>query len=279
MDVLQQLKPMNWGKIVVLKHKKVFFPHFSPCFSYFCSMTTTTIILLFLFSIGAAFIQRVSGFGFGIFIMTVLPYLMPSYGESTTLSGLLASVTSLFIVIKMWRYIHWRRLLPVLATFWIVSFFAVQCISLVGDGTLKRVLGVVLILVSAYLYFFSKKVKVKATLPVQITAGTLSGLMGGFFGMQGPPVVPYFLASEPTKEGYIAIAQCYFLLGNLGMTLYRANSGFLTPAVGQAWCYGLVAVLIGTYTGNIVFQRISAETLRRIVYLYMAVCGVIAILS
>lgn len=248
---------------------------FAPTFHV---MTTTSILILFLFSLGAAFVQRVSGFGFGIFIMTVLPYLMPSYGESTALSGLLASVTSLIIVVRMWRHIHWKRLLPVLATFWIVSYFAVQCISLVGDGALKRVLGAVLILVSIYLYFFSKKVQVKATLPVQITAGTLSGVMGGFFGMQGPPVVPYFLASEPTKEGYVAIAQSYFLLGNLGMTFYRAGSGFLTPAVGQAWCYGVVAVLIGTYLGTLVFNRISALTLRKIVYLYMAVSGVIALL-
>ena len=48
----------------------------------------------------AAFVQRVSGFGFGIFIMTVLPYLMPSYGEATALSGMLALVTSAIIVYK-----------------------------------------------------------------------------------------------------------------------------------------------------------------------------------
>ena len=49
---------------------------------------------IFLLSILASFIQRTTGFGFGIFIMTVLPLLMPSYGEATTLSGLLAMTTS-----------------------------------------------------------------------------------------------------------------------------------------------------------------------------------------
>lgn len=49
-----------------------------------------TIIELFFLSIGASFVQRSTGFGFGIFIMTMLPALMPSYGEATTLSGLLA---------------------------------------------------------------------------------------------------------------------------------------------------------------------------------------------
>ena len=42
------------------------------------------MITLVFFTIGAAFVQRTTGFGFGIFIMTVLPWLMPSYGEATT---------------------------------------------------------------------------------------------------------------------------------------------------------------------------------------------------
>ena len=40
------------------------------------------MITLIFFTIGAAFVQRTTGFG--IFIMTVLPWLMPSYGEATT---------------------------------------------------------------------------------------------------------------------------------------------------------------------------------------------------
>ena len=61
------------------------------------------MITLILFTIGAAFVQRTTGFGFGIFIMTALPFLMPSYGEATTLSGLLASVTSMIITVKYRR--------------------------------------------------------------------------------------------------------------------------------------------------------------------------------
>ena len=58
-------------------------------------------LLIALFALGASFVQRVSGFGFGIFIMTLLPHVMPSSGDATALSGLLASVTSLIIVARM----------------------------------------------------------------------------------------------------------------------------------------------------------------------------------
>lgn len=50
------------------------------------------VVELFLLSIGASFVQRTTGFGFGIFIMTMLPSIMPSFGEATTLSGILAMI-------------------------------------------------------------------------------------------------------------------------------------------------------------------------------------------
>src|SRR5574344_2595098 len=100
-----------------------------------------TAFYIFLLAILGSFILRTVGFGFGIFIMTVLPFLLPSYGEATTLSGLLAMVTSCVIVVRHWRHIMWRRLLPILVTFLIVSFVAVCFVSTAGDALLKRLLG------------------------------------------------------------------------------------------------------------------------------------------
>lgn len=235
------------------------------------------IFIIFFASLGAAFVQRVSGFGFGIFIMTMLPYLVPTYGEATTLSGSLALVTSLIIVAKMWRHIAWRKLLPILITFLVVSWFAVQFVAHSGDGLLKRILGVVLLLASIYFFFLSDKIRIKPTLPMQVCMGTLSGFMGGLFGMQGPPAVLYFLASTQKKEEYMALAQTYFLVGNVMMTFYRAHNGFLTPLVMEYWCYGLCAVLLGTWLGARVFRLIPIGLLRKIVYAYMGLSGVVAL--
>ena len=232
---------------------------------------------LIIFTIGAAFVQRTTGFGFGIFIMTVLPYLMPSYGEATTLSGLLASVTSLIITVKYRRVIAWRKLLPILAAFLLTSFLAVQMLTWMRGDTLKYVLGITLILSAVYFSFFADKMKVKPTLGMQATLGTLSGIMGGLFGMQGPPAVLYFLAVSESKERYTALAQCYFLLGNCMMTIYRAQSGFFTQEVITSWCYAVPAVLVGTYLGGVVFNRLSLPTLRKLVYLYIGISGIVAI--
>lgn len=235
-------------------------------------------ILLFIAALGAAFIQRVSGFGFGIFIMTLLPYLLPSYGEATTLSGMMAAVTSAIIVYKMYKFLHWRKLIPILITFLLVSWVAIQYVSIAGDGILRRILGIVLILTSFWFFFFHDQIHIHPTMSMQISMGTISGAMGGLFGMQGPPAVLYFLSTAERKEEYMAMAQTYFLVGNIVMTIYRASNGFLTTAVCIGWCYGIIAVLIGTWLGSLAFRRIPIHILRKVIYAYMGMSGIIALL-
>jgi hypothetical protein len=114
---------------------------------------------------------------------------------------------------------------------------------------------------------------------VQVGAGTLSGLMGGFFGMQGPPAVLYFIQSEPTKEHYMAMAQTYFLIGNVMMTGVRAYNGFFTETVAVDYLYGLGGVIIGTMLGAYVFKHIPNRIFRYIVYAYICISGVIILMT
>lgn len=228
-------------------------------------------------SLCAAFIQRVSGFGFGIFIMTVLPFVMPTYGEATTLSGMLASVTSIVIVARMWRQICWRHLLPILITFLIVSYVAVAFVSRTDDVLLRRILGVILIAAAVWFAFLKERFRLPPTLTVQVSMGSLSGLMGGFFAMQGPPAVLYFVSTNSTKEAYIAMAQTYFLVGNLAMTLFRWQQGFVTTTVITSWAICLLPVIVGTWIGSLVFRHISLPALRNIIYIYMALSGLLAL--
>lgn len=237
------------------------------------------IPLLVVFAFAAAFLQRVSGFGFGILIMTVLPYIMNSYGEATALSGLLAMVTSGIVFVKTFRQIPWRKLLPILITFVIVSWFAVLIVAHQPGEVIHKILGVVLILASIWFFFFSDRVKLRPSMGVQISMGTLSGFMGGLFGMQGPPAVVYFLSASKDKNEYAALSQAYFLIGNVIMTGFRWQHGFVTASVGKAWLVAIVAVLIGGWVGSKVYERLSSESVRKVAYAYMAISGVITLLS
>lgn len=232
-------------------------------------------LYIFLLSIGASFVQRTTGFGFGIFIMTMLPFFLPSYGEATALSGLLAMTTSLPIVWRLRRFICWQRLWMILLTFVVVSAVAIFWLTSIEDQLLHIILGCVLVLTSIYFAVFSQRIKLPATRSVQIGAGGLSGLMGGFFGMQGPPAVLYFISSEPSKEHYMAMAQTYFLIGNAMMTLVRLYNGFVTPAVLDGYLCGIGGVAIGTMLGAYVFSRIPKRLFRYIVYAYIGISGLV----
>lgn len=247
-------------------------------FEYICIMTATTMILLMAFAFGASFVQRVTGFGFGIFIMTILPYLMPSYGEATALSGMLALISAVVTSAQMYRHMDWKKIWLILLVFLAVSFVCIGMVSHIDSHLFRKILGGFLILVSIYFFFFSGKIHMKPSIPVQTSMGALSGITGGFFAMQGPPAVIYFLSCTESKEQYMALISVYFVLSNTMMTLFRAGNGFVTATVGKAWLLALPAVILGILVGTKVYNRLNTTLLRKIVYAYMAVAGVIAIL-
>ena len=209
----------------------------------------------------------------------MLIHIMPSYGEAVTLSGMLALTTSLTIAIRLSRKVTWRRLLPMLITFIIVSSICIFFLRRIEDVLLRQILGVVLILTSIYFAFVSKHITIKPTPKAQVGTGILSGLMGGFFGMQGPPAVLYYISSEPDKEHYMAMTQVYFVLGNAMMTVVRAHNGFLTSTVITSFFYGLIGVIIGTLLGAYVFNRIPSRLFRYVVYTYIGISGIIILLT
>ena len=180
---------------------------------------------------------------------------------------------------RLRNYVTWQRLWPILLTFIIVSTIAIFALTRIEDHILRRILGVALVLISIYFMLFSQKIKLPTTKRVQVGAGTLSGLMGGFFGMQGPPAVLYFIQSEPTKEHYMAMAQTYFLIGNVMMTGVRAYNGFFTTTVAVDYLYGLGGVIIGTIFGAYVFKHIPNRIFRYIVYAYICISGVIILMT
>ena len=242
-------------------------------------MDILDFILVFLMASGASLTQRVCGFGFGIFIMMLLPFIMPSFAEATALSGLLAIFTALVPAVRMVRQVPWRKLIPILLTFIVVSFFAVILVKHIDSRILKKVLGGVLIVISLYFFFLNGKFSLRPSIPIQLTMGGISGIMGGLFAMQGPPAVIYFVGCTDSKEEYMAITQWYFLIGNTMMTIYRAGNGFVTSFVLESFGVGIAGVLIGLLAGAGIFRRINAAHLRHLIYALMFVSGLVALFS
>ena len=244
-------------------------------------MSCTSLIYLILLAAGASFVQRTIGFGFGIFIMTVLPFLMPSYGEAVTLSGLLSLTSATVVMVKYLKYVTWKRMLPIAAAFVIFSTIAIFMLDRIEGQAMRVILGIMLVLISLYFSFFEDKLQkiIRPTKGWQFGAGTASGIMGGLFGMHGPPVVLYLISSEPDKDHYMGMIQTYAVITNIAMLIVRAFAGYVTPAVGGAYLYGLAGLAMGVIAGNWAYRRIPGKLFTYIVYAYIGVCGLVIFLT
>lgn len=239
------------------------------------------IIYIILLAAGASFIQRTIGFGFGIFIMTALPFLMPSYGEAVTLSGLLSLTSATVVMVKYMKFVTWKRLLPIVASFIIFSTIAICLLDKIEGQAMRRILGITLILISLYFSFFKARLQklIRPTKGWQYGTGAASGIMGGLFAMHGPPVVLYLIVSEPDKDHYMGMIQTYAVVTNITMLAVRAFNGYVTPAVGSSYIYSLIGLAIGVIAGNWAFKHIPNRLFTYIVYAYIGVSGLIILLT
>ena len=238
-------------------------------------------IEIFLLAIGASFIQRTIGFGFGIFIMTALPFLMPSYGEAVTLSGLLSLTSATVVMIKYVKYVNWKRLLPIVAAFVVLSTIAIFLLHRLEGRPMRMILGIMLVTISLYFSFFKEKLQkiIRPTTGWQLGAGTVSGVMGGLFAMHGPPVVLYLSVSEPSKNHYMGMIQTYAVITNITMVIVRAYRGYVTPVVCSTYLYALGGLAIGILAGNLAFKHIPNRLFTYLVYAYIGISGLIIFLS
>ena len=239
------------------------------------------LLYIILLAAGASFVQRTVGFGFGIFIMTALPFLMPSYAEAVTLSGLLSLTSASVVMIKYVRYVTWKRLLPMIAAFVIFSTMAIFMLDKIEGQSMRRILGITLIAISLYFGFFKEKLQriIHPTPAWQLGTGSVSGIMGGLFGMHGPPVVLYLIVSEPDKDHYMGMIQTYAVITNITMLAVRAYNGYVTATVGTTYLYALAGLLLGILAGNWAFKHIPNRIFSYIVYAYIGISGLIILLT
>lgn len=238
-------------------------------------MVTLFVLIL---TIIASFIQRVTGFGFGIFVMMFFPFFLPSYGESIMLSGLLAGTTAFLITISNMHYVRWQMMGIIVLFNVIASFLAIEYMSSLSNETLKRCLGVVLILIALYfLWGKNKSNKLFLSRWAQGIIGTISGIMGGMFAMPGPPVALYCISSIDNKREYVVTLQAFSVIFNIFYTLFRTKVGFYSESTLLWWGAGLIGLMIGTSLGSRCSERISNQRLKQIVYIMMILSGIVAI--
>lgn len=240
--------------------------------------STLTFILVATVTFVASYIQGATGFGFGIFSMIFLPQLL-LYTEANVLSSMLSALSSLFVAILMFRRIHWKNIcFPIIGCLF-STYASVLFIKGQSPQILSLLLGAVLFLLSIYFFFFSHKIKIKPTWYAGLIAGLLSGILGGMFAIGGPPVVIYFMQSEEEFDRYFATISAYFVLSGVISISTKALAGFITVSVWIALAISALTMLLGSFVGKKTKDHINPDIVKKIVYGFMALSGLIHIIT
>lgn len=235
-------------------------------------------MLCFLVMGSAAMVQNLSGFGFGIVAMSLLPYWMPGYSLSASLTTAMMCVTAAAAAMKSYRMIQWKLLLPPLFSYPLVNYTAISLSLASPDAYLRRALGVFLISLSLYFLFLKRKAKLRASLGAGLMAGALGAVMNGLFSMGGPPIVLYLLSASSDEEHYLASAQAYFCVTNLFSLIIRLRAAGESGGI-HYYLISLAAVLLFGLLGRKIRKKLSGEGIRKGVYYLMIISGLVMCLK
>ncbi len=233
------------------------------------------IFFLVVIGVGAGFVQRVSGFGLGIFAMMFLPHFMPSHTAAATISTIFSCVTSTYNAVCYRKNVEFKTALPMIAAALVSIPVAVYFSALVSGEIFRILLGVVLIALSLYFIFFNMHIKIKPTRFNGVIAGTLGGTLNGLFSTGGPPVVLYLSSATTDNTTYFATIQFYFCLTNLYAIATRAVNGIVNTEILIFAAIGMIGCMIGDFIGKFVFNKLNSNKLRYIIYIGMILSGIV----
>ncbi|MBQ5760968.1 MAG: sulfite exporter TauE/SafE family protein [Clostridia bacterium] len=119
----------------------------------------------------SSLLQSVTGFGFAIVMMAIMPLFL-SMEHALAISTILSAILNAVILLRCWRDINLKQLwLPVCFCL-CGSTFGTFLMATSPSPIYKRLLGVFLIFLAIWLYFFSDRVRIKPSLT---SAGIAAG--------------------------------------------------------------------------------------------------------
>ena len=235
-------------------------------------------LFLVLIGMGAGFIQRVSGFGLGIFAMMLLPHFLPTHTAAAAISCLFSCVTSTYNALRYRKNIAFKTVLPMTLAALVTIPVAVHFSASISGRFFEMLLGTALICLSLWFLFFNKSVTLRPKTASGLLAGAISGILNGLFSTGGPPAVLYLSCATDSNIAYFATIQFYFCFTNLYATVMRVFSGNITGTVMLYFLVGVVGCMTGDFIGGKVFGKLDAGMLKNIIYIGMIISGVLMFL-
>ncbi len=222
----------------------------------------------------ATVIRSALGFGEALVAVPLLALLLPV--EVAAPVAVLVSITvALAGVVLDWTELRLHdagRL--VLATLPGIPL-GLWLLKAVAEPVVKALLGSLIILFSLYALAGSGRHRLRNDRTAWLF-GFLAGILGGAYGMNGPPLAVFGALRGWTPGHFRATLQGYFLPASIvGMGGYWM-AGLWTPAVNRFYLFSLPAVAAGILLGRVIAKRLNPKNFT--VAVYVALMGIGAIL-
>ena len=226
--------------------------------------TTTVWVLVVVFV--ATLIRSTFGFGEALIAVPLLALILP-VGVAAPLAVLLSITVAGVVVVQDWRKIHVRS-----AGWLLVSTFAgvpmgVALLASSHQRLVKAVLAVVIVVFAGYFLVWTKPPELRDDSRRWLMGcGFLAGVLGGAYGMNGPPLVMYGAMRRWSPQHFRATLQGYFLPASVVAMVSYWYAGLWVPAVTHDYLIALPVVVPAIFLGRAVNHRLRGDAYLKYVY-------------
>ena len=213
------------------------------------------IVVAVLF--GATLLRSALGFGEALIAVPLLSFVMP-VSVAAPIAVLVSITVAAIVVAQDWRHVHLRSAAWLVLSTLVGIPFGLLMLRTVPEPIVKGVLGAV---VAAFALS-----SLRGQLAYELTDdrwawlfGVSAGVLGGAYGMNGPPLVMYGSLRRWSPRHFRATLQGYFLPASvMGMAGYGA-AGLWTPTVNRYFLFSLPLVAVGIVLGRALNRRVDAR--------------------
>jgi uncharacterized membrane protein YfcA len=238
-------------------------------------MDFTVIVLILLIVFVASVIRSAIGFGESLIAVPLLAFIIPIY-EAVPLGVLLSITISSIVVVTDWEHIHVRSAKRLFFS----TVFGLPFGFLVlkyGDGNIIKIcLGIIIILFSLF-SLWKKNISLpeKSHLTWLYASGFLAGVLGGAFGMNGPPLAVYGTLSGWSPKHFRATLHAYFLPASFLGALGYWNLGLLSSKIFHYYFLSLIVAIPAVFLGKKINHHIPVALFKKGVFITLMGIGLI----
>ena len=230
------------------------------------------LIWVLLISFIASLVRSTMGFGESLVAVPLFLFFLPAE-VAVPLSVMLSVVIAALILLQDYKKVHFQSAKWLLVYAAIGIPFGVLILIYTNEVLIKIILGTLLLIYSLYsLFKQSTKLLAEDSKIWLRVCGFLSGVLGGAYGLNGPPLAIYGHLRQWSAEPFRATLQAYFLPASLlGLIGYYAK-GLVTTEVNHYFLWALLTTIPAIYLGRCLNRRI--DNVRFFRYVYWGLVGV-----